>query len=506
MGSVSLLKTVCIPPPPYIALSYRWGTEPSIMLLKSNIDEFCRGKYITDLPQTFQDLITVARHFSVRYVWIDALCIIQDSPQDWVFESSTMRDVYANSFCTIAASASSGPEGGLFRSRQPEQARPAVVSIAFEDKAPEDFYIWDSDYWLRHFDKSELHTRGWVFQERFLSPRVLSFGHDQIMWECMTDSKCEGFPDGVPSQESDKSYHALSRLAAPREDDQEPLFSERTFQTWKVLVEDYSKRSLTKPTDKLVAFAGIAKLFQEGTGDEYIAGLWKSRLVEMLNWRVTTPGPGAVDYLAPSWSWASVQSSVTIEYMPTIGGNVKLVSVMAIETINREADPTVGVRYECIKLHGALFPAQWDHPPESIRIRTGPYVAKVYLDTSPGNWDENRRLFRLPIILYPLGYPETGRCLIDYLILEKHSSVAPDIYQRIECCQTDQYVKGLIETIESLKTMTLRQSLRTRILTRQSLVSKLSSRSSVSCDSQPGLGSIDCLISLSYMGLVYMHF
>jgi hypothetical protein len=322
----------------------------------------------------------------------------------------------------------------------------------------------------------------------------------------MTDSKCEGFPDGVPSQESDKSYHALSRLAAPREDDQEPLFSERTFQTWKVLVEDYSKRSLTKPTDKLVAFAGIAKLFQEGTGDEYIAGLWKSRLVEMLNWRVTTPGPGAVDYLAPSWSWTSVQSSVTIEYMPAIGDNVKLVSVMAIETINREADPTVGVRYGCIKLHGALFPAQWDHPPESIRIRTGPYVAKVYLDTSPGNWDENRRLFLLPIILYPLGYPETGRCLIDYLILEKHSSVAPDIYQRIECCQTDQYVKGLIETIESLKTMTLRQSLRTRILTRQSLVLKLSSRSSVSCDSQPGLGSIDCLISLSYMGLVYMHF
>ncbi|KAJ3468234.1 hypothetical protein MRS44_002299 [Fusarium solani] len=298
------------------------------MLLKSNIDEFCRGKYITDLPQTFQDLITVARHFSIRYVWIDALCIIQDSPQDWVFESSTMRDVYANSFCTIAASASSGPEGGLFRSRQPEQSA---------------------------LQLSELHTRGWIFQERFLSPRVLSFGHDQIMWECMTDSKCEGFPDGVPSQESDKSYHALSRLAAPREDDQEPLFSERTFQTWKVLVEDYSKRSLTKPTDKLVAFAGIAKLFQEGTGDEYIAGLWKSRLVEMLNWRVTTPGPGAVDYLAPSWSWTSVQSSVTIEYMPAIGDNVKLVSVMAIETINREADPTVGAIFEDEDFDQAIF-------------------------------------------------------------------------------------------------------------------------------------------------------
>lgn len=428
-------------PAPYIALSYRWGAEPSIMLLKSNMDEFRRGQYITDFPQTFQDLVTVARHFSVRYVWIDALCIIQDSSQDWVSESATMRYVYANSLCTIAASASSSPEGGLFRSRQPEQARPAVVKIAFGDKAPEDFYIWDSEYWLSHFGRSELHSRGWTFQERFLSPRVLSFGHDQIMWECMTDHKCEGFPGGVPSHESEKSYYPLSKLRAPRQDDQRPLFSERTFQTWISLAEGYSKCSLTKPTDKLVAFAGIAKLFQENTGDEYVAGLWKSRLVQMLDWTVTTPGPGAVDYLAPSWSWAPVQSSIKIEYRPTVWPNVNLVSVRAIESINREADPTVGVSYGCIRLHGALFPAQWDRPPVSIRIHMAPHVAEVYLDTSPGNWGGKRCLFLLPIILHPFEN-ETGRCLIDYLILEKHSTGTPDIYQRIGCCRTDQYVKG----------------------------------------------------------------
>ncbi|KAI8720164.1 HET domain-containing protein [Fusarium sp. LHS14.1] len=150
-------------PTPYVTLSYRWGTEPSIMLLKSNMDEFRRGKPIANLPQTFQDLITVTRHFSHRYVWIDALCIIQDSSQDWLSESVLLRDVYANSICTIAAAASSGHEGGLFRLRQPEQACPGVVNVAYGDEAPEDFYIWSTEYWLRHFDRSEIHTRGWIF-------------------------------------------------------------------------------------------------------------------------------------------------------------------------------------------------------------------------------------------------------------------------------------------------------------------------------------------------------
>ncbi|WAO87654.1 HET domain-containing protein [Fusarium falciforme] len=252
----------------YITLSYRWGTDPSITLLASNIDEFCHGKRISSLPQTFQDLITVARRFSVRYVWIDALCIIQDSSQDWASESAAMQYVYANSICTIAASASSGPEGGLFRSRQPEVVCPAVVNVAYGDEAPVDCYIWDTKYWPRHFERSELLTRGWVFQERFLSPRVLYFGHDQILWECMTDHKCEGFPGGVPDHESDKSSYAIPSLEDSEVNRQGPLFSNTMFRLWTGLAWHYSECTLTKPTDKLAAFAGIAKLFQEHTGDD----------------------------------------------------------------------------------------------------------------------------------------------------------------------------------------------------------------------------------------------
>ncbi|RSM09580.1 hypothetical protein CDV31_007686 [Fusarium ambrosium] len=334
--------------PPYITLSYRWGTEPSIVLLGSNIDEFRGGKPICDLPLTFRELITVSRRFSIRYAWIDALCIIQDSPQDWASESAAMRHVYANSACTIAASASSGPEGGLFRSRHPELMRPGVVNIAYGDGMSEDYYIWEKDYWSIHFDRSELLKRGWIFQERFLSPRVLYFGHEQILWECMTDNKCEGFPGGIPDHTSDKSSHAVSQVVASRSsglDGQEAPFSDDMFNLWGGLVERYAGCSLTKQTDKLAAFAGIAKLFQENTGDEYVSGLWKTCLAEMLCWKVFHPEPGPADYLAPSWSWASVQSSVGAPLREQGRKNVNLVSVMAIETTNREADPTVGVRY-----------------------------------------------------------------------------------------------------------------------------------------------------------------
>ncbi|KAI8720165.1 HET domain-containing protein [Fusarium sp. LHS14.1] len=264
------------------------------------------------------------------------------------------------------------------------------------------------------------------------------------MWECMTDDKCEGFPGGIPNHESDKSSGTLFKLVDPGRNDQWGVFPNSLFLTWTVLVEEYSKRSLTKPTHKLVAFAGIAKLFQENTGDEYVAGLWRSRFVETLNWRVTTPGPAAVDYLAPSWSWASVQSSIEIEGRSTLGKRIKLVSVMAIETIKLESDATLGVCYGRIKLYGALFPAQWDNPPDSIRIRSAPHIAEVHLDTSSGNWDGKEDLFLLPIILDPYGRALERR-FVYYLILKRHSTWT-NFYQRIGHCQTNQEVKGLGQT------------------------------------------------------------
>lgn len=301
-----------LPPLDYMTLSYRWSSNPSLLLLSSKLKEFCREKPIQDLPQTFKDAIAIARYFSIRYLWIDSLCIIQDSQEDWLKEAKAMSSVYARSSCNISASASAGPEGGLFRKRDPEAIRPRFVRAAFSTPKSQDYWIFDKNYMERQLLDGPLHRRGWVFQERLLAPRVLHFASGQVFWECFTENKCEAFPRGLPLSFPLKNFNALWDTPKPSKD-QRNVLSVRAFQLWNNLVSEYTKCRLTRPTDKLIAFAGLAELFRETTGDQYVSGLWRSRLIEHLDWCVYQPVPRPCsEYIAPSWSWASVDGEVYI--------------------------------------------------------------------------------------------------------------------------------------------------------------------------------------------------
>ena len=272
----------------YITLSYRWGPTPKLLLLSSNMDRLRRGISTGALPQTFRDLDTVARRFGIRYIWIDALCIVQDSTKDWEAEAATMRHVYANSACNIVAAASRDPEEGMFRLRNAENIRPRIVQSSLFVKRPTPHYIFEKGYWDQQI-RGPLHNRGWVFQERFLAPRVLYFGKHQVLWECLCEHKCEGFPQGIPGHWSDKSVDPLLDLLLKKSIERRTQMDVWVFNLWNDLVKQYSRCELTKASDKMFAMAGIAKLFRDITGDEYVAGWWKSRLLESLDWRVYGP-------------------------------------------------------------------------------------------------------------------------------------------------------------------------------------------------------------------------
>lgn len=83
-----------IPSEPYMTLSHCWGGNRVFKLTTASLGLMRRGQLFTELPSNFRDAILFARHFQVRYIWIDALCIIQDSKEDWSYESSRMKDVY----------------------------------------------------------------------------------------------------------------------------------------------------------------------------------------------------------------------------------------------------------------------------------------------------------------------------------------------------------------------------------------------------------------------------
>jgi hypothetical protein len=91
-----------------MTLSHCWGGRSHIKLTMDNTEDFQSNIPCDDLPKTFLEAISVVKHLGIAYLWIDALCIIQDSPSDWACEAAKMPKVYANSFLNIQSCCWSG--------------------------------------------------------------------------------------------------------------------------------------------------------------------------------------------------------------------------------------------------------------------------------------------------------------------------------------------------------------------------------------------------------------
>src|SRR5438034_75540 len=85
----------------YVALSYRWGDFDSFKTQMHNISGYRTRIPINGLSKTIQDAISFTRMLHIQYLWVDALCIIQDSEQDWNLQASKMADIYRNSLLTL---------------------------------------------------------------------------------------------------------------------------------------------------------------------------------------------------------------------------------------------------------------------------------------------------------------------------------------------------------------------------------------------------------------------
>jgi hypothetical protein len=362
----------------YMTLSYRWGQNSTLLLLGSNIDSFRAGNSICNLPLTFRDFFIVAHRFSIRYVWIDALCIIQDSTRDWEREAPTMRYVYANSACNVAASASHDSEGGLFRARDPKSLQPPYLSASvFSDdsKSPRNYHVYDIEHWNKRVQYGPLHKRGWVYQEILLAPRVLYFGLNEVLWECFTrmDSEFHSLIGYLPLEAQGK--HNLLELTAAGGNKQKNSIPLPLLDSWMNLVQEYSGCVFTRPSDKLFAFAGIAKLFQDYTKDLYIAGMWKSRLPEMMDWYVDAPQPvSSSKYRAPSWSWASIDGPVRKSFWQNHNYIFEVLEVQ----FTPGSDSTVDISDAHVKLKGKSVLISF----KPVKIQTGKDILTVTMNGS----------------------------------------------------------------------------------------------------------------------------
>lgn len=132
----------------------------------------------------------------LRYLWIDTLCIIQDSRQDWQEQSAVIGQIYANTWLNISVSACSSPSGGFLAPRNPLEIRSYQHETLFGDSVKVPKVICPS---IPRHDRLQsrdvLNSYGWILQERLLSRRTVYFGPYEIYWECLSLSVLEREPE-----------------------------------------------------------------------------------------------------------------------------------------------------------------------------------------------------------------------------------------------------------------------------------------------------------------------
>jgi Heterokaryon incompatibility protein (HET) len=304
----------------YLALSHCWGYGTRFTLNSDSESMLCEGIGTSSLPKTFQDAILVTTRFrdlfGIRYLWIDSLCIFQDSVADWRHESAIMGEIYQNAFCTLAATAAEDGDGGLFFDRDPQRKSYCAIPVAPKRNEMSYFYCVDHEDWAKNVSKSPLYRRSWVLQERLLSRRIIHFTADQLYWECSGLEASEEFPNGFPDGFGQSFKNLLPFTGLPKIEEFGPL-TRGSYGLWDQIVKVYSAGKLTKETDRLVALSGIAHKLQKLVipNDTYLAGLWKHDLPFELLWDVEEPRTphSCEDYVAPTWSWASRIGSVPCE-------------------------------------------------------------------------------------------------------------------------------------------------------------------------------------------------
>ncbi|KAL1633866.1 hypothetical protein SLS58_010922 [Diplodia intermedia] len=399
----------------YIALSYCWGTQHGAPLLRTEratLPSFAKGIPLSLFPPALRDAVLVTRRVgsgeggSVRYLWIDALCIVQDDRRDWEREAARMAGVYRNAYLTFCSTQASCALGFA---RRP--ASSAIVPLS-PRLAP--LGLRGSYHLTEYMDETfAWEARAWTFQELFFSARAVLFGRVQTyLWD--TRSARAADPDGgyargagVFQPESRRRWWESQVRAGMswswqlEDADDKAAAAVDPYEDWYAKVAAYSQRSLTFAADRLPAISALAAhtadtLVQQRGDATYAAGLWAADLLRGLLWSITAfdtdPAPSLAEYVAqrtdaarrvaPSWSWACQGEAVCF---PAAGG-AGFAPLGAVEAV-------VDVRPAGLDAYGQVDPACGGRVVLSGWMARVPYAYFEIHHTPPssGQYDAVRR-------------------------------------------------------------------------------------------------------------------
>ncbi|KAI2828337.1 hypothetical protein CBS147343_2564 [Aspergillus niger] len=254
---------------PYCALSYCWGaTQANLKTTKETLINHYHHIDKDHLPKTVQDAVEVCWRLGIKYLWVDALCIIQDDALgvDWYEQSSEMDQIYSSAYVVIAADTAEDCSEGFLGAPNVRQLREVTV-----DWIKANFICRDKPNGQRDdpsflLKKTPLSQRAWTLQETLLPSRVLHYTGTEIVLRLGETFRC---------QCGQCRFHHVGT----------------SHSDWHQIASHYSFRQMTKPSDKLSALSGLAA---------------------HLLWYVTGSGlhMRPEPWRAPTWSWASMDGGI----------------------------------------------------------------------------------------------------------------------------------------------------------------------------------------------------
>ncbi|ETS75649.1 hypothetical protein PFICI_12593 [Pestalotiopsis fici W106-1] len=313
----------------YLALSHRWGTHPDpslatkiVCTYETNIQRLAEGVEDSDFPPLYQDAISVARKLGVRYLWIDSLCIIQAEPgnpndrdqgRDFLREAGKMELVFSSAYATIATTCAGSP-AEHFLKRRPKRQFATIPT----ERGP--YYLAEViDKFSEDVDRSELNSRGWVFQERALSRRTIYFAEKQTYWECGEGVRCETLTR-TENTKSSVLGDANFPFALPDFD------KGKRIKLYQTLYERYTRLTFTYPTDRPIAIRGLETRLLRALQTSGGYGVFQLYLCRGLLWQREGPSLTRIDFsksparnayeFVPSWSWMAYDGPIRYMEIP----------------------------------------------------------------------------------------------------------------------------------------------------------------------------------------------
>lgn len=406
----------------YVALSYMWGTGERFVTDTHNLSAYYQESPLARLPLTFKDAIYATYMLGFEWLWIDALCIVQDSQQEVLREIASMDAKFRGAALTLFAAASDSVHKGLGRERDPRWKKPCLLNLRTtlngQTVQGSAYVSIDCDD-----DPSPLYTRGWVLQEEVLSFRGLIFASDGIYWRCICSKASEARPVctgkvttirelGTASYNNRTIYNGgsddfdLLRFWISKKNplpDRTIWQRDNHFDHWYRMISKFNTRNLTYSSDVLKALAGLANTVARLHQCTYVAGLWLEDLQVGLSWYVrgrrartlerdmATPiGAGSANggedppFLS-MWSWTSVHGhAIAFRGWQNSHSRIEHEGVCALAVPEQHSYSLPNSSLVCtvqpLKLKGRLKLARLTGEPPDILDRKG----NVWSDASEG--------------------------------------------------------------------------------------------------------------------------